>query len=143
MVAAAVCGLARARLEQGRADEAGELLGTVSVTGDPFTDAEAFGVSARVFAARGDADQAIRLAQRSCDIAAKTDAPACRATAALDRALALRELGMADDAAASAREAAQLFHAKGHLVGMARAAAAETSRPHPSRGSTRGGESHE
>jgi hypothetical protein len=118
---AASAGLARALLELGRDPLPAD--GKLPLSGDPFVDADRFGVTARARADRGDADGARGDADLACAIAAGTDSPQCQATAELDRAHVLRAVGDLAGAAAAAAESARLFTVKGHLTG-ARVAAA-------------------
>lgn len=113
---AAISALARARLEGSR-DGALNLPDEGTVTGDPFLDADSYGVRARILAARGDRDQAMQAILRAAAEAGVTDSTACQATVELDRAHVLRTLGDEAAAAAAARGAASLFRRKGHLVG--------------------------
>jgi class 3 adenylate cyclase/tetratricopeptide (TPR) repeat protein len=119
--AAAAAGLARAQLEQGHDGAALEAAGIVA-TGDPFLDAEVYGVKARALAARGDRDPALQAAEHALAAASVTDSTACQATAELDRAHVLRALDDHVAAAVAAATAGQLFQAKGHLVGVGWAA---------------------
>jgi hypothetical protein len=118
---AAVAGLARSLLEQGRGAEALDAAGPVAVTGDPLVDAEVSGVRARGLAmASRDFPAAILQARHACTLAAETDSVACLATAELDRAHVLHAAGRGAEAARAARAARRLFGAKGHLVGVRR-----------------------
>ncbi|HEU5421330.1 MAG TPA: adenylate/guanylate cyclase domain-containing protein [Streptosporangiaceae bacterium] len=115
--AAAAAALARACLEQGHYGAALDTAESLAATGDPFLDAEIYGVRARVLAARGDQELALGAVEQALAAAAVTDSTVCQAAAELDRAHVLRACG--DPAAGAAAAAAgQLYRAKGHLVGM-------------------------
>ncbi|WP_432066875.1 adenylate/guanylate cyclase domain-containing protein [Streptomyces sp. C10-9-1] len=93
-------------------------------TGGPLPRADAAdlaGLRARLAASQGHTREAARLAERAREAAEETDSPVVRATAALDRALVLRELGCWAEAALAADRARTLFEAKGHLPGVRRA----------------------
>ncbi|MFH8515190.1 adenylate/guanylate cyclase domain-containing protein [Streptomyces gelaticus] len=75
------------------------------------------GLRARLAAAAGDAEGALRHADRAVRDSLLTDSPLVRATASLDRARTLALLGDAAGAAAAAREAREGFAQKGHLPG--------------------------
>jgi hypothetical protein len=91
------------------------------------------GLRARLAAAAGDAEAALRHADRAVRDSLLTDSPLVRATASLDRARTLSLLGDAAGAAAAAREAREGFAEKGHLpgerwaAGLAAGAAAATT----------------
>jgi class 3 adenylate cyclase/tetratricopeptide (TPR) repeat protein len=110
--------LARVRLRQGCDDEAAELADAPVPDDVPAAVAERSGVLARVFARRGDAGQARRLSSLALAAARRTDSPVTQATACLDAAVALDELGDKDAARPLARRAARSFAGKGHLVGV-------------------------
>jgi class 3 adenylate cyclase/tetratricopeptide (TPR) repeat protein len=110
--------LARVRLRQGCDDEAAELAGAPVPDDMPAAVAERSGVLARVFARRGDGDQAGRLSSLALAAARRTDSPVTQATACLDAAVALDELGDPGAARPLARRAARSFAGKGHLVGV-------------------------
>jgi class 3 adenylate cyclase/tetratricopeptide (TPR) repeat protein len=116
--AAAAAGLTRAYLEQGKDGAVLDAAGVIAVTGDPFVDAEIYGVKGRALAARGDQAAALNTADLALATATLTDSTACLATAELDRAHVLRALG--DDAAAAgaAVAARRLYRDKGHAVGV-------------------------
>jgi len=128
--AAAAAGLTRAYLEQGQDDavlDAVEEL--VTATGDPFLDAEIYGVKARALATRGDQAAARQTAELALAAANLTDSTVCLATVELDRAHVLRALGDHQEAAAAASAAGRLYQAKGHLVGVDRAASFSAAAP--------------
>ena len=110
--------LARVRLRQGCDDEAAELADAPVPDDVPAAVAERSGVLARVFARRGDAGQARRLSSLALAAARRTDSPVTQATACLDAAVALDELGDPGAARPLARRAARSFAGKGHLVGV-------------------------
>ena len=121
--AAAAAGLARAYLEQGQDGAVLEAVEErIAVTGDPFLDAEIYGVKARALATRGEQSAALRTAELALATANLTDSTACLATAELDRAHVLRALDDHQEAAAAAAAAGRLYQAKGHLVGIGWAA---------------------
>jgi class 3 adenylate cyclase/tetratricopeptide (TPR) repeat protein len=110
--------LARVRLLQGCDDEAAELADAPVPDDVPAAVAERSGVLARVFARRGDGDQARRLSSLAMGAARRTDSPVTKATACLDAAVALDELGDLGAARSLARQAERSFAGKGHLVGV-------------------------
>jgi tetratricopeptide (TPR) repeat protein len=116
--AAATAGLARALLEQGRDDAAQDVAAATTLTGDPFLDADTFGVQARVLAGRGHGSEAWQVIERARDAARATDSTAAMATAELDRAHVLRAAGDHAAAVPAATTAGRLFQSKGHLVGV-------------------------
>jgi class 3 adenylate cyclase/tetratricopeptide (TPR) repeat protein len=118
---AAAAGLARALLEQGSDPLISDC--PPQLCGDPYVDADLCGVTARARARLGDADGARGDADLARAIAAGTDSAECQATAELDRAHVLRQLGDLAGAEAAGAESARLYAVKGHLVGVRRAAA--------------------
>lgn len=110
--------LARVRLRQGGDDEAAELAAVPVPDDVPAAVAERSGVLARVFARRGDGDQARRLSSLALAAARRTDSPVTQATACLDAAVVLAVLGDQGEARSLARRAARSFGGKGHLVGV-------------------------
>jgi class 3 adenylate cyclase/tetratricopeptide (TPR) repeat protein len=117
--AAAAAGLTRAYLEQGQDGVVLEAVEErITATGDPFLDAEIYGVKARALATRGEQAAALRTADLALATANLTDSTACLATVELDRAHVLRALGDHQEAAAAAAAAGRLYQAKGHLVGV-------------------------
>jgi class 3 adenylate cyclase/tetratricopeptide (TPR) repeat protein len=128
--AAAAAGLTRAYLEQGQDGAVLEAVEErIAVTGDPFLDAEIYGVKARALATRGEQAAALRTAELALATASLTDSTACLATAELDRAHVLRALDDHQEAAAAAAAARRLYQAKGHLVGIGWAASFDTIPP--------------
>jgi tetratricopeptide (TPR) repeat protein len=117
--------LGEAVYRQGRIDEA-ERLSEVSeelgATEDRLNEATWRVLRARVYAARGDFEAALRLAQEAVEIAAETDYFELVA----DTWLALAEVQRAvgdPDAASAAQEALTRYEQKGNLVGAGRARA--------------------
>jgi tetratricopeptide (TPR) repeat protein len=120
--AAAAAGLTRAYLEQGKDGAVLDAAEVIAVTGDPFVDAEIYGVKGRALAARGDQGAALNTADLALATATLTDSTACLATAELDRAHVLRVLGDHAAAADAAVTARRLYRDKGHAVGVGWAA---------------------
>ncbi|HTJ67820.1 MAG TPA: adenylate/guanylate cyclase domain-containing protein [Actinospica sp.] len=84
----------------------------------PQSDAiELDGLLARIAAARGEREEALRLAARAVHAAELTDSPVVRGGALLDRARTLAVLGHID-AGHAAERAAFVFAAKGHRPGV-------------------------
>ncbi|CAL9363212.1 adenylate/guanylate cyclase domain-containing protein [Streptomyces sp. enrichment culture] len=81
------------------------------------------GLRARAAARRGDTVTAERLADRAVAVAARTDSPIVRGTAALDLARTALTLGCPDRAAEAASAAREHFAAKGHLPAVRQAEA--------------------
>ncbi|MEE1767656.1 adenylate/guanylate cyclase domain-containing protein [Streptomyces sp. JV185] len=110
---------ARLLLDDGRPDGAGRWLEGVDASRPlPHADrVDLAGLRARLAAEAGDAEAALRHAERAVRDSLLTDSPLVRATAALDRARTLALLGDAAGAAAAAREAREGFAEKGHLPG--------------------------
>ncbi|MEU9317914.1 adenylate/guanylate cyclase domain-containing protein [Streptomyces sp. NPDC048295] len=110
---------ARLLLDDGRPDGAGRWLDGVDASRSlPHADrVDLAGLRARLAAGAGDAEAALRHADRAVRDSLLTDSPLVRATAALDRARTLALLGDAAGAAAAAREAREGFAEKGHLPG--------------------------
>jgi class 3 adenylate cyclase/tetratricopeptide (TPR) repeat protein len=128
--AAAAAGLTRAYLEQGQDGAVLEAVEErVTATGDPFLDAEIYGVKARALATRGEQAAARRTAELALAAANLTDSTVCLATVELDRAHVLRALGDHQEAAAAAAAAGRFYQAKGHLVGVDRAASFSAAAP--------------
>ncbi|QEU90375.1 adenylate/guanylate cyclase domain-containing protein [Streptomyces kanamyceticus] len=123
----AVRDLARVLLSRGDPrDEVRALLDRLigdGVAAMPAAACEVHGMRARIAAADGDHAAAAEHIVTALRAAAATDSPSCRAGAELDRAHVARALGRTTEAAAAAAEAERLFRAKGHLVGVRRAAA--------------------
>ncbi|MGW1411458.1 adenylate/guanylate cyclase domain-containing protein [Streptomyces sp. NPDC002403] len=110
---------ARLLLDDGRPDGAGPWLEGVGASRSlPHADrVDLAGLRARLAAGAGDAEGALRHADRAVRDSLLTDSPLVRATASLDRARTLALLGDAAGAAAAAREAREGFAEKGHLPG--------------------------
>jgi class 3 adenylate cyclase len=110
--------LARVRLLQGCDEEAAELAEAPVPDDVPAAVADRSGVLARVFARRGSGDQARRLSLLALAAARRTDSPVTRATALLDTAIALGDLGDQAGSRRMAHQAARSFSRKGHIVGV-------------------------
>jgi class 3 adenylate cyclase len=109
--------LSRVRLLLG-ADDAADDLAARAVPDDvPAAVADRCGVRARVAARRGEEAQARNLAELALRAARRTDSPACKATALLDVAIAMRDLGD-QSAEGLAERAVRSFSSKGHQVGV-------------------------
>ncbi|MFJ2895840.1 adenylate/guanylate cyclase domain-containing protein [Streptomyces sp. NPDC087218] len=110
---------ARLLLDDGRPDETGPWLeGVGEERSLPHSDqVDLAGLRARLAAGTGDAEAALRHADRAVRDSLLTDSPLVRATASLDRARTLALLGDAAGAAAAARGAREGFAEKGHLPG--------------------------
>jgi class 3 adenylate cyclase/tetratricopeptide (TPR) repeat protein len=93
----------------------------------PADAADDFGVRALLEAGAGRFEPALDFARRAVDAASAGDSPVTKATAELDSARAYLLAGQAEAACGAALRAAELFRAKGHVVGerAATAAAAE------------------
>ncbi|MGW2223916.1 adenylate/guanylate cyclase domain-containing protein [Streptomyces formicae] len=119
--------LARVLLSRGDPhDEVRALLDRLiadGVAAMPAAACEVHGMRARIAAADGDREAAAAHIATALRAAAGTDSPACLAGAELDRAHVARALGRTTEAEEAAAEAARLFLAKGHLVGVRRAEA--------------------
>jgi ATP/maltotriose-dependent transcriptional regulator MalT len=113
--------LARVRLLQGCDQEAAELAEAPVPDDVPAAVADRSGVLARVFARRGAGDQARRLSLLALAAARRTDSPVTRATALLDTAIALGEVGDQAGSRRMAHQAARSFSRKGHVVGVGHA----------------------
>jgi hypothetical protein len=94
---------------------------------DLFAQVRWRGAAAKALAAQGRAEQAERLAGEAVRIAGPTDMLAMRGDALLDLATVALAAGRGGDATAAARAALELYRAKGHLPGAARARAAEAA----------------
>ncbi|MFJ9350019.1 adenylate/guanylate cyclase domain-containing protein [Streptomyces sp. NPDC101237] len=112
---------------------------TSDLTLPPADAADDFGVRALAAAASGDGVNALRLARRAVAVADTTDSPVGRATARLDMAQVLRGTGRTAAAGRRAEQAARLFRAKGHAVGVAAAAQVIAGTAETARGETRDG----
>ncbi|GAA2086830.1 AAA family ATPase [Streptomyces albiaxialis] len=89
----------------------------------PAAFADVGGIRARLAAAGGDASAAARHLAAALDAASATDSPVAVAGVELDRALAAAALGDPVAMTGAASAARRHFAAKGHLVGVRRAAA--------------------
>ncbi|MET9919425.1 adenylate/guanylate cyclase domain-containing protein [Streptomyces sp. NPDC006435] len=110
---------ARLLLDDDRPGETGPWLEGVGEEGSlPHADrVDLAGLRARLAAGAGNAEAALRHADRAVRDSLLTDSPLVRATASLDRARTLASLGDAAGASAAAREAREGFAEKGHLPG--------------------------
>ncbi|MFE7618469.1 adenylate/guanylate cyclase domain-containing protein [Streptomyces sp. NPDC057496] len=110
---------ARLLLDDDRPGETGPWLeGVGEEQSLPHSDrVDLAGLRARLAAGAGDAEAALRHADRAVRDSLLTDSPLVRATASLDRARTLASLGDAAGSAAAAREAREGFAGKGHLPG--------------------------
>jgi class 3 adenylate cyclase/ketosteroid isomerase-like protein/tetratricopeptide (TPR) repeat protein len=124
--------LARALLEQGRADEAEQLSHeSQALAGDDLKAAIAWrGVRAEALAVRGEVDAAVELARAAVEIAAATDAHLDHADARLALAAALRAAGRAQEADTEERCASELWEAKGATI-LAESSRSESARRAP------------
>lgn len=112
---------ARLRLERGEVAAArGTLDRIVRKNTHPHAEAaELDGLLARIDAAEGRRDEALRKAERAASAAARTDSPIVRGTALLDQAHTLALLGLRERAAQAATRAGAVFAAKEHQPGAA------------------------
>jgi class 3 adenylate cyclase/tetratricopeptide (TPR) repeat protein len=119
--------LAEALYEQGRTQEAADLLEAVKddwASGDASIEAPRLAVRARLFAAQGWDEHAARAIRRALRLVRRTDWRCLQADTLLAQADVLRLAGHETEAAASAREAADLAREKKYLAAERRAAAA-------------------
>jgi class 3 adenylate cyclase/ketosteroid isomerase-like protein len=116
---------ARALVEQGRDDEALEASARAAAAGgeDLKTRTAWLGARAEVLARRGEHAEALRLAQSAVDLTEPTDALADRADALMALAAVSSAAGDEPAARAAAERARELYAAKDHTVGVARAEA--------------------
>jgi DNA-binding SARP family transcriptional activator len=116
--------LPRAVYEQGRYDEAFELLGAIDEQPAP-TDREwqikRTGIPARLLARRGRLDEAERLAREGVALAADSEYVGLHADVLLDLAEVLRLGGRSEEADATTADAVDLYERKGNVAGAARA----------------------
>ncbi|MFE5142352.1 adenylate/guanylate cyclase domain-containing protein [Streptomyces fagopyri] len=112
---------------------------TSDMTLSPADAADDFGVRALAAVLSGDGVNALRLVRRAVAVADTTDSPVGRATARLDMAQVLRGTGRPAAAGRRAKQAARLFRAKGHAVGVAAAAQLIAVTAETARDETRGG----
>jgi hypothetical protein len=118
--------LADALYEQGRRQEAAELLDTVKdgwVTGDASVEAPRLAVRAKLFAAQGWDEHSDRAIRRALRLVRTTDWRCLQADTLLAHAEVLRLTDRDDEAIASVTEAAQVAQAKGYGAAERRAAA--------------------
>jgi class 3 adenylate cyclase/tetratricopeptide (TPR) repeat protein len=107
--------LAEALLEQGRREEAAEMLETVKedwASGDVSVEAPRLAVRAKVLAAQGWDKHAERAAERALRLVRRTDWACLRADALLARALVLMSAGREAEASASLGEAVSVAASK-------------------------------
>ncbi len=122
--------LAEAVYRQGRYDEAERLALEAAEAGGPDdveTQRLSLGVRAKVLARRGETAEAERLVRQVIELIEPTDTLTGKAEARLDLAVVLQLAGRPREAATAAREAAELYAAKGAEAGVraAEARAAE------------------
>jgi DNA-binding SARP family transcriptional activator/tetratricopeptide (TPR) repeat protein len=118
--------LARAKLAQGREDEAQRLCSLAEATAAPddsATQVIARGAHALIVARRGDLDAARALATEAVEIACATDFLSVHGDALMDLSHVLRAAGDVRGAGDAARGALDLYAAKGALIPHARASA--------------------
>jgi tetratricopeptide (TPR) repeat protein len=125
--------LAFALCRLGRFDEADELATIARATGaddDLATQASARSAQALVRSARGDHDEARRLAREAVDLWAGAQSPSFHGNALMTLAEVARAAGIAEEAAEAARGALAEYERKGHEPGAtsARALIEEISR---------------
>jgi hypothetical protein len=119
--------LAEALYEQGRAQEAADLLEAVKddwASGDASIEAPRLAVRAKLFAAQGWDEHADRAIRRALRLVRRTDWRCLQADTLLARAEVLRLAGNEEEAIASAREAADVSRAKQYAAIERRATAA-------------------
>jgi class 3 adenylate cyclase/tetratricopeptide (TPR) repeat protein len=110
----------------GRFDEADELATTARATGaddDLATQTSARSAQALVRSARGEHDEACRLAREAADLYGEAQSPWFHGNALMTLAEVARAAGLPDEAAEAARGALAAFERKGHEPGMASARA--------------------
>ena len=118
--------LVEALYEQGRREEAAELLETVQedvVSGDASIEAPRLALRAKLFAAEGWDEHADRAIRRAMRLVRRTDWRCLQADALLAQGEVLRLAGREDEAIASIREAAEVARAKDYVAAERRAAA--------------------
>jgi class 3 adenylate cyclase len=119
--------LAEALYEQGRTQEAADLLEAVKddwASGDASIEAPRLAVRAKLFAAQGWDEHADRAIRRALRLVRRTDWRCLQADTLLAQAEVLRLAGRDTEAAASAREAAGLAREKQYVAAERRAVAA-------------------
>jgi len=118
--------LARALSLQARHEEAERFVAMseeLSVPDDRMNEILCSSIRARILAARGEHDEALRRAREAVSIAETTDATETHANALTDLAAVLRAAGRADDEVEALRGALALYEAKGDVASAARARA--------------------
>ena len=118
--------LAVALCRLGRFDEAEEfatIARTIGADDDLATQASARSAQALVKSARGDHDEARRLAQEAVDMYAEAQSPWFHGDVLMTLAEVSRAAGMPEEAADAARDALAAYESKGHEPGMASARA--------------------
>jgi tetratricopeptide (TPR) repeat protein len=118
--------LAEALHEQGRRQEAEELLDTIKdgwVSGDASTEAPRLAVRAKLFAAQGWHDHADRAIRRAIRLVRRTDWRCLLADTLLAHGEVLRLAGREEEAIESVREAAEVAQAKDYVAAERRATA--------------------
>ena len=73
-----------------------------------------------MLAATGESDAAVRLSSEAVELTRSRDQIDSTAEALADHAEVLRRVGRAEDAISHARQALDLYQAKGNLVGVGR-----------------------
>jgi tetratricopeptide (TPR) repeat protein len=113
--------LAHISYAQGKYDEAEEQAREADEAGGPDdveTQRFALAVRGMVLARRGETAEAERLARAAVELLAPTDSLVAQAEVMLDLAEVLALAGRSDEASAAAREAAQIYAAKGAGAGV-------------------------
>ena len=120
--------LAHALVRQDRFDEAGQFASIseqLASSDDLLSQVMWRSARAHVYTHRGRLDEAVELAREAELITKPTSSPNLQADALLDLAAVLHRARGAEQAAAAAAAALELYEAKGNLVGAARAQAAQ------------------
>jgi class 3 adenylate cyclase/tetratricopeptide (TPR) repeat protein len=115
---AATRDLARVELLRGHDNEAATLAAAPVLDDMPAAIADRCGVMARVLARRGHGEQAREQSAFALAAARRTDSPVSRATACLDAASTLADLGEIAAARKMVRRSLTWFQRKAHLVGV-------------------------
>jgi class 3 adenylate cyclase/tetratricopeptide (TPR) repeat protein len=127
VLATEVAYLANTAYEQGRDDEAGQLTEVSErltlQEGDLLSQLLWRKVRAKVLAARGLTDEALRLSEQAVQLADQTDALNDRADAWASRAAVLAMAGQADEAAAAVERAFHDYASKGNVTSTTQARA--------------------
>jgi tetratricopeptide (TPR) repeat protein len=124
-LASAVPDLGEAVYAQGRYDEAfelAELNQRITIKGDVDAEVRGGQLMAKALARRGEFDKAGALAADAVRLMADTDYVELQANTLMSQAEVLSLAGRKADAAASVREAIELYARKGNVVTQARAA---------------------